>query len=515
MRKILVAERGLIAVRIMGACAELDLGSVAVHAADDADALHVGSADEAWALPSSGEVDAYLDMGALLDIARRSGADAVHPGCGPLSENAEFARRVVAAGLTWIGPTPESMETLGDKIATRALADSVGAALVVGTAGPIDRASDAVVFAQRHGMPIALKAAYGGGGVGLRIARRLDEVADFFDSAVREAAAVFGRGECFVEQYLDRPRHVEAQVLGDGRGGVVVVDVRDCSVQRRHQKLVAESPAPFLTDEQRETVVETARSVAVAVAYRGAGTVEFLVSQAGTVSFLEFGTALSVEHAATEQSTGVDLVRQQLLVADGRPLEIDDRPPAVSHALTFRVIAEDPGRGFLPTPSAVTALSLPGGPGVRIDPGVAVEGAVPVGRDSLLLTLTVSGRDRDEALRRARRALSALRVDGPATTVPFHRLLVDEPAFTADGGRFAVHTRWIETELDGLDALAVSTPRAGRAPDLLRTWIEVDGERLDVTLSSALSASDVAAALVAAADTASATTAAVGPSGRP
>jgi acetyl-CoA/propionyl-CoA carboxylase biotin carboxyl carrier protein len=344
MRKILVAERGLIAVRIIGACAELDLGSVAVHAADDADALHVASADEAWALESSGEVDAYLDMGALLDIARRSGADAVHPGCGPLSENAEFARRVVAAGLTWIGPTPESMETLGDKIATRALADSVGAALIVGTAGPIDRASDAVVFAQRHGMPIAVKAAHGGGGVGLRVARRLDEVADFLDSAVREAAAVFGRGECFVEQYLDRPRHVEVQVLGDGRGGVVVVDVRDCSVQRRHQKLVAESPAPFLTDEQRETVVETARSIAVAVAYRGAGTVEFLVSQAGAVSFLEFGTALSVEHAATEQSTGVDLVRQQLLVADGRPLEIDDRPPAVAHALTFRVIAEDPGR---------------------------------------------------------------------------------------------------------------------------------------------------------------------------
>ncbi|MDY0890864.1 biotin carboxylase N-terminal domain-containing protein [Frigoribacterium sp. CFBP9030] len=501
MKKVLIAERGLIAVRIAGACAELDLGSVAVHAADDAEALHVRAADEAWALDTGDALDAYLDMDALIVVARRSGADAVHPGCGPLSENAEFARRVVAAGLTWIGPAPETMETLGDKIATRALADSVGAALVVGTAGPIESASDAVVFAQRHGMPIALKAAHGGGGLGLRVARRLDEVADFFDSAVRESAAVFGRGECFVEQYVDRPRHVEAQVLGDGRGGVVVVDVRDCSVQRRHQKLVAESPAPFLTDAQRDTVVETARSIAGAVDYRGAGTVEFLVSQAGAVSFLEFGTALAVEHAATEQSTGVDLVRQQLLVAADRPLEVDDQPPVLGHSITFRVTAEDPGRGFLPTDAAVTALSLPGGPGVRVDPGVVSGGAVPAGRDSLLLTVTASGRDRDEALRRARRALSDLDVVGPATTVPFHRLLLDEGAFTADDGRFGVHTRWIETELDGLDALAVATPPSGREPGPVRSWIEVDGRRVEVALSAALASSEVVAALVAASTT--------------
>ncbi|GAA0961732.1 acetyl-CoA carboxylase biotin carboxylase subunit [Frigoribacterium faeni] len=498
MKKVLIAERGEIAVRIAGACAELELGSVSVYADDDADALHVTSADEAWALPTGGAVDPYLDMDALVDVAQRSGADTVHPGCGPLSENAEFARRVVAAGLTWVGPDPETMEVLGDKIAARALADSVGAALVVGTAGPIDTADEAVAFAQKHGLPIALKAAHGGGGLGLRVARRLDEVSDLFDSAVREAVAVFGRGECFVEQYLDRPRHVEAQLLGDGRGGIVVIDVRDCSVQRRHQKLVAESPAPFLTGEQIETVVDTARSIAAAVSYRGAGTVEFLVSRSGVVSFLEFGTALAVEHASTEQTTGVDLVRHQLLIADDRPIEAVDRPSPRGHSLTFRVTAEDPGRGFLPAPAVVSALALPGGPGVRIDSGVVVGGAVPAGRDSLLLTVTVTGRDRDGAIRRARRCLTALTVEGPATSLPFHRLLLDEPAFTAPEGRTGVHTRWIETELDGLELLAVPTPGSPRATATLRTWVEVDGRRVAIGLPAAVTTADVVAALTAA-----------------
>ncbi|NII50905.1 biotin carboxylase N-terminal domain-containing protein [Frigoribacterium endophyticum] len=536
MIKLLIAERGEVAVRIARACADLQLPSVAVYTADDAAALHVRAADEAWALepvdaldagsavdaapavgavggspgagtavgtavgtPPVGRPDAYRDMQAMLDAAVRSGADAVHPGAGPLSESAEFARRVVAAGLTWVGPDPATMEVLGDKIAARALADSVGAPLVVGTSGPVRRPDQAVAFAQRHGLPIALKAANGGGGLGLRVARRLDEVADLHDSAVREAVAVFGRGECFVEQYLDRPRHVEAQVLGDGEGGVVVVGTRECSVQRRHQKLLAEAPAPFLTDEQLAVVVDVSTAVCGAVSYRGAGTVEFLVSQSGQVSFLEVGTALSVEHAVTELTTGVDLVRQQLLLADGRPFEVAAAPPVLGHALSFRVTAEDPGRGFLPAPAPVARLEFPGGPGVRVDAGVAPGDDVPPGRDSLLMTLSVWGRDRDEALRRSRRALDDLVVDGPATSAPFHRRLLDDPAFAPPGDEApTVHTRWIETECPWLDGLAVRTPEARATPVVLRTWVEVAGRRVPVVLPAELADVEVVAAMVAA-----------------
>ncbi|ROP77504.1 acetyl-CoA/propionyl-CoA carboxylase biotin carboxyl carrier protein [Frigoribacterium sp. PhB107] len=496
MRKLLIAERGLVAVRVARAAADLDLPSVAVFAADDVDALHVRAADEAWALDELPGTDAYRDMQALLDVAYRSGADAVHPGCGPLSENAEFARRVLAAGLTWVGPDPETMELLGDKVSARALADSVGAPLVVGTSEPIASADEAVAFAQRHGLPIALKAAHGGGGLGLRIARRLDEVADLLDSAVRESAAVFGRGEVFVEQYLDRPRHVEAQLLGDGEGRVVVVGTRECSVQRRHQKLVGEAPAPYLTDEQLEVVTSTSVALGSAVSYRGAGTVEFLVSRAGQVSFLEVGTALPLEHVATEQATGVDLVRQQLLVAGGLGLDLADVPESRGHTISFRVTAEDAGRGFLPAPAPVARLELPGGPGVRVDSGVVVGSVVPAGRDPLLLTVVVTGRDRAAALSRARRALDGLVVEGPATTARFHRLLVDDPAFTgvvadtetgtdgggADGAEPSVHTRWIETECEWLDELATATPEAAAGPGSLRTWVVVDGRRVPLVL---------------------------------
>ncbi|MBF4578064.1 biotin carboxylase N-terminal domain-containing protein [Frigoribacterium sp. VKM Ac-2530] len=496
MRKLLIAERGLVAVRVARAAADLDLPSVAVFAPDDVDALHVRAADEAWALDELPGADAYRDMQALLDVAERSGADAVHPGCGPLSENAEFARRVLAAGLTWVGPDPETMELLGDKVSARALADSVGAPLVVGTSEPIASADEAVAFAQRHGLPIALKAAHGGGGLGLRVARRLDEVADLLDSAVRESAAVFGRGEVFVEQYLDRPRHVEAQLLGDGEGRVVVVGTRECSVQRRHQKLVGEAPAPHLTDEQLEVVTSTSVALGSAVSYRGAGTVEFLVSRAGQVSFLEVGTALPLEHVATEQATGVDLVRQQLLVAGGLGLDLADVPESRGHTISFRVTAEDAGRGFLPAPAPVARLELPGGPGVRVDSGVVAGSAVPAGRDPLLLTVVVTGRDRAAALSRARRALDGLVVEGPATTARFHRLLVDDPAFTgvvadagtgadgggADGDEPTVHTRWIETECEWLDELASATPEAAAGPGSLRTWVVVDGCRVPLVL---------------------------------
>ncbi|ROS62530.1 acetyl-CoA/propionyl-CoA carboxylase biotin carboxyl carrier protein [Frigoribacterium sp. PhB160] len=500
MRALLIAERGVVAVRIARACADLGVRSIAVHADDDAGSLHVAAADEAFALPSvPGDLDGYRDMQALLDVAERSGADAVHPGCGPLSENAEFARRVVAAGLTWVGPDPETMELLGDKVSARALAEEVGAPLVVGTSRAIRRADEAVAFAQRHGLPVALKAAHGGGGQGLRVARRLDEVADLLDSAVRESASVFGRGEVFVEQYLDRPRHVEAQVLGDGEGGVVVVGTRDCSTQRRHQKLVAEAPAPFLDDEQLAVVTDVSVALCSSVRYRGAGTVEFLVSQAGVVSFLEVGTALSVEHALTEQVAGVDLVRQQLLVAQGLPTEVLETPTPVGHAVSFRVTAEDAGRGFLPALAPVASLRLPGGPGVRVDEGCATGDELPPGRDPLLLTLVVQGRDRDEALRRARRALHDLVLEGPVTTVPFHRHLLDEPAFAAPGDEpYALHTRWIEQECHWLEALAHRTPEARVGPATLRTVVEVAGRRVPLGLPAALADTDVVAALVAA-----------------
>jgi len=494
MKKVLIANRGEIAVRVARACAEYGVESVAVYADPDAEAPHVAVATEAWGLPGAAPADTYLNIDALLEVAARSGADAVHPGYGFLSESAEFASRVIAAGLTWIGPSPESIAQLGDKVTARELAASVGAPLVAGSDGVVASAGEVVAFAEQHGLPVAIKAAFGGGGRGMRVARTVEEIPDLYDAAVREATAAFGRGESFVEQFLDNPRHVEVQVVGDGRGGVAVVGTRDCSVQRRNQKLVEEAPAPFLTDAQRTAMATAARDICAAVRYAGAGTVEFLVGANGVVSFLEVNTRLQVEHPVTEETAGVDLVRQQLLVADGLPLELPLAPaegpvepiPARGHAFEFRLNAEDPGRGFLPEPGTITRFDLPGGPGVRVDAGVVAGSTVPGSYDSMLGKLIVWGPDRDAALRRARTALDELRIEGLPTVVPFHRRLAADAALTGDGTSFGVHTRWIETECDWLDELV--EPRADAASDaeVTRTWIEVDGRRMRIALPAGL-----------------------------
>ena len=486
MNKVLIANRGEIAVRLARGCADYGVASVAVYADPDIDALHARTATEAWGLPGVAPADTYLDIDKLLGVAASSGADAVHPGYGFLSESAEFARRVLEAGLIWIGPTPETIEQLGDKITARKIAQSVGAPLVAGTAGPVADADEVVAFAQEHGVPIAIKAAFGGGGRGLRVAHRMDEIRDLYASAVREAVTAFGRGECFVEQYLDRPRHVEAQVLGDGAGHVIVVGTRDCSMQRRNQKLVEEAPAPFLTDEQRRLVVTAARDICVAAKYRSAGTVEFLVGRSGAVSFLEVNTRLQVEHPVTEMTSGVDLVRQQLLLADGLPLEVTSTPEPKGHAIEFRINAEDPGRGFLPTPGTVARFDLPGGPGVRVDAGVAAGSTVPGSYDSLMAKLVVTGRDRTDALRRARQALAELTVTGLPTVVPFHRRLLTDPAFVGAEDGFSVHTRWIETECAWLEELAETRPGAPDEEAVVRTWIEIDGRRSTLGLPATL-----------------------------
>lgn len=483
MHKVLIANRGEIAVRVIRALAEAGMTSVAVYADQDADALHVRLADEAHALGGSTAADSYLDIARLLAAARASGADAVHPGYGFLSESAAFARAVEDAGLTWIGPSPESIEALGDKITARRIAQSVGAPLVPGTDGPLASPDEAAAFAREHGLPIAIKAAFGGGGRGLKVVRALDEVAEAFASAAREAEAAFGRGECFVERFLERPRHIEAQVLGDGRGGVVVVGDRDCSLQRRNQKLVEEAPAPGLTDEQRSRIHAAARDICAAVAYRGAGTVEFLMGQDGVISFLEVNTRLQVEHPVTEAVTGVDLVREQLRVAAGEGLSLAATPEPVGHAVELRINAEDPGRGFLPSPGRITGLRVPAGPGVRWDAGVELDDVVQPAFDSLVAKLIVHAPDRDAALVRARRALRELSVDGVATVVPFARELLADPAFSTRG--FAVHTQWIETEL--MPHLDVQ-PRPEPVPDaaLRRFPLEIDGRRVVVGLPPAL-----------------------------
>lgn len=492
--RVLVANRGEIAVRIARACAAYGATSIAVYADPDADALHVASAAEAYALPGARPADTYLDIEALLDVARRAGADAVHPGYGFLAENADFARAVLDAGMTWIGPSPATIRLLGDKMAARRLAASVGVPLVGGTPGPVADGREALAFAHDHGLPIAIKAAFGGGGRGLRVAWRLDEVIDQFESAVREADVAFGRGECFVEQYLHHPRHVEAQVLADAYGRVVVLGTRDCSLQRRNQKVVEEAPAPFLTDEQRTAIETGARRLCEAAGYVGAGTVEFLVGADGAVSFLEVNTRLQVEHPVTEMITGVDIVRQQLRVADGLPLETPTAPGG--HALEFRINAEDAGRGFLPFSGTVTRFDAPGGPGVRVDSGVGAGSAVSGSYDSLLAKLVVWGTDRDDALRRARQAVREFRVDGVPTLLDFDARLLDDPAFAGGAEDFAVHTRWIETECGWLDRLArplatydgiaLDAAATDGGPALVDTWIEVDGRRLQLRIPAEL-----------------------------
>lgn len=483
MQKILIANRGEIAVRVIRACAEAGYTSVAVYADQDIDAMHVRLADEAHALPGTSAAQTYLDMDALLAAAKRSGADAVHPGYGFLSESAQFASAVEQAGLIWIGPTPASITRLGDKVASRQLAVQVGAPLAAGTDEPLNDADEAVAFAREHGLPVVIKAAHGGGGRGLKIAHALEDVASAFDSATRESIAAFGRGECFIERYLEHPRHVEAQVLGDGRGRVIVVGDRDCSLQRRSQKLVEEAPAPSLTEDQRARIHDAARDICSAVDYRSAGTVEFLLAPDGTISFLEVNTRLQVEHPITEAVTGVDLVQEQFRIAEGRGMSFDETPPAVGHAFEFRLNAEDPGRGFLPSPGTIETLHAPGGPGIRWDAGVQAGDRVEAAFDSLTAKLIVHAPTRDDALARSRQALRELSIEGVATVAQFAQAVLDEPDFQTDS--FAVSTQWIEQRL--MPRLELQ-PRsaAGNGGELRRVAIELDGRRVMLGLPSDL-----------------------------
>ncbi|HMO30679.1 biotin carboxylase N-terminal domain-containing protein [Enterovirga sp.] len=484
MKKVLIANRGEIALRVVRACRDYGLASVAVYADADADAPFVRAADEAWGLCGARPAETYLDIGKLIAVARRSGADAVHPGYGFLSERAEFARAVQEAGLTWIGPDPHVIEALGDKVEARRIAEKVGAPLVAGSDGPIASGAEAEAFARAAGLPIAIKAAFGGGGRGMKVAWKLEEVAELYDSAVREATTAFGRGDCYVERFLDRPRHVEAQVVADRHGNVVVAGTRDCSLQRRNQKLVEEAPAPFLTDDQRARVHAAARDICAAAGYTGAGTVEFLLSADGVLSFLEVNTRLQVEHPVTEETAGVDLVIEQFRIAEGLPLSFTATPEPRGHSIEFRINAEDPGRGFLPAPGAITLFAPPSGPGVRVDAGVETGGAVAPAFDSLMGKLIVTGPTREAALARARRALAEFRIEGVPTVLPFHRAVLEEPAFTAQEG-FRVHTRWIETEFGSLFEPA-STSAAAPADEMLSLPVEIDGRRVELRLPARL-----------------------------
>jgi acetyl-CoA/propionyl-CoA carboxylase biotin carboxyl carrier protein len=481
VQKVLIANRGEIAVRVIRACRDAGYGSVAVYADPDRDARHVRMADEAYALGGNTPAESYLDIAKVVAAAERSGADAVHPGYGFLSENAHFAEAVIAAGLTWIGPSPQAIRDLGDKVTARHIAMRAGAPLVPGTSDPVSGPDDVLAFAAEHGLPVAIKAAFGGGGRGLKVARTMEEIPELFASAVREAQAAFGRGECFVERYLDKPRHVEAQVLADQHGNVVVVGTRDCSLQRRHQKLVEEAPAPFLSDAQREQIHRSAKAICREAHYWGAGTVEYLVGQDGTVSFLEVNTRLQVEHPVTEETTGVDLVREQFRVAEGEVLRLTEDPAPTGHAFEFRINGEDPGRGFLPAPGTVTTYIEPGGPGVRVDSGIEPNSVVSGAFDSLLAKVIVWGESRDEALARSRRALDEMVVAGMATALPFHRAVVRDPAFTSHP--FTVHTRWMETEFDNqIPPFAGAAEAAEEAASREIVVVEVGGKRLEVSL---------------------------------
>lgn len=484
MKKVLIANRGEIAVRVIRACRDYGLKSVAVYADPDTDALFVRLADEAFGLGGSRPAETYLDIAKLIDIAKRSGADAVHPGYGFLSERAEFAQAVMDAGLTWIGPDPKVIEALGDKVEARRIALSVGAPLVAGSEGPVETAEEVLAFAREHGLPLAIKAAHGGGGRGMKVAWKMEEVAEAFQSAVREATAAFGRGECFLERFLDRPRHIEAQVIADKHGNVLVVGTRDCSLQRRNQKLVEEAPAPFLSDAQRQSIHDAAKRICAAAGYSGAGTVEFLLGVDGTISFLEVNTRLQVEHPVTEETAGLDLVIEQFRIAEGKPLNVPETPVPRGHSIEFRINAEDPGRGFLPTPGTITRFDGPSGPGVRLDTGVVSGSTVPGSFDSLTSKLIVTGATREQAIARARRALAEFVIEGVATVLPFHRAVVEEPDFIGTDG-FKVHTRWIETDFaDRLEQSARPEPITDEG--LVRTAVEIDGKRVMLGIPQAL-----------------------------
>lgn len=486
---VLIANRGEIAVRIARACRDHGLRSVAVYAEPDRDSLHVRVADEAHALGGTTPGDSYLLQDKLIEVARAAGADAVHPGYGFLAENAGFAQKVIDAGLTWIGPGPEAIDSLGDKVKARHIALAADAPLVPGTKDPVSGPDEVVAFAQEHGLPVAIKAAYGGGGRGLKVARTLEEIPELYESAVREAVTAFGRGECFVERFLDHPRHVETQCLADRHGNVVVVSTRDCSLQRRNQKLVEEAPAPFLTDAQHTELLRASKEILRAAGYVGAGTCEFLVGPAGDISFLEVNTRLQVEHPVSEEVTGIDLVREQFRIADGEALDYPDPVPH-AHSIEFRINGEDAGRGFLPTPGTVTRMVVPSGPGVRWDSGI-VEGDTVAGAfDSMIAKLVVTGRTRQQALERSRRALAELVIEGMPTVTPFHRAVVSDPAFApADPDeRFTVHTRWIETEFDNtIEAYGGPTGDAPPAEERQTVVVEVGGRRLEVSLPGGLS----------------------------
>ncbi len=496
LQKVLIANRGEIAVRVVRACKDAGIGSVAVYADPDRNALFVRLADEAHSLNGATPADSYLSIEKIIGLAEKTDADSVHPGYGFLAENRDFAQAVVDAGLTWIGPPPLAIENLGDKVKARHIAEKVGAPLVAGTKEPAENADEVVAFAQEHGLPIAIKAAFGGGGRGLKVARKTDEVAELFESAVREAVGAFGRGECFVEKYLDKPRHVETQCLADQHGNVVVVSTRDCSLQRRHQKLVEEAPAPFLSEKQVRTLYESSKAILREASYVGAGTCEFLVGQDGTISFLEVNTRLQVEHPVSEEVTGLDLVREMFRIAAGEDLGYDD-PEVEGHSIEFRINAEDGGRNFMPAPGTLTKWHPPAGPGVRVDGGYDQDETVPGSFDSLIAKLIVTGRDRRQALERSRRALDEFVVDGMPTVIPFHRTVVDDPAFVGEPVEspkgFSVFTSWIETEFDNqIEPYAGEGEEAEPEAERQRVTVEVGGRRLEVVLPAGFAAGGAA-----------------------
>ena len=482
--KILIANRGEIAVRVIRAARDEGLQTVAVYADPDRDSQHVKLSDEAYALGGATAAQSYLVMDKLIEIALRSGADAVHPGYGFLSENAQFAQKCIDAGLTWIGPSPESITQLGDKVAARHIAQKVGAPLVPGTKDPVKSADEVVAFADEHGLPIAVKAAFGGGGRGIKVARDRESIVEMYESAVREATAAFGRGECFIERFLDSPRHVETQCLADAHGNVVVVSTRDCSLQRRNQKLVEEAPAPYLSDEQNERLYEASRAILREAGYQGAGTCEFLVGTDGTISFLEVNTRLQVEHPVSEEISGLDLVREQFRIARGEKIEEKD-PVLRGHSFEFRINGEDAGRSFMPAPGTIEKMTVPTGPGVRWDSGFVAGDVIGGNFDSMLAKLIVTGADRKQALQRARRALAELTIEGMPTVIPFHRVVLDDPAFApAEGGDFKVHTRWIETEFNNTIPMYSGAPGSVDSDEDERTTVvvEVNGKRMEVSL---------------------------------
>ncbi len=488
--KVLIANRGEIAIRVARACRDTGIASVAIYADPDRDALHVKACDEAYALGGSTAAETYLVVEKILDIARRSGADAVHPGYGFLSENADFAQAVIDAGFTWIGPPPDAIRSLGDKVSARHIAQRAGAPQVEGTPDPVETAEEIQEFARTHGLPIAIKAAFGGGGRGLKVARTIEEIPELFESAVREAIAAFGRGECFVERYLDNPRHVETQILADQHGNVVVVSTRDCSLQRRHQKLVEEAPAPYLSAAQLEELYRASKAIVKEAGYYGAGTCEFLVAVDGTISFLEVNTRLQVEHPVTEEVAGIDLVREQFRIANGEALGFDD-PVLRGHSFEFRINGEDPGRGFLPGPGVLSVWKPPSGPGVRLDAGFQAGDVIGGNFDSLLAKLIVTGATRQEALERSRRALDEFQIEGIATALTFHRAVVRDPAFaTDDATPFTVHTRWIETEfVNTIPAYSGTAAEIAEPEERQSLTVEVGGKRLEVVLPAGIALS--------------------------